>query len=268
MSGARLVVGDAGDIEAMRPVLEHAEQVVWCAGGLLPAESNERATDDLMTALPPLLGALDLLAARGEGSLTLISSGGTVYGDPSVLPVPEHSLLRPLNAHGITKVASELYLSLYRDLHGLRTLALRCGNVYGEGQLPNRSQGLVAKALNCALHGESIPVFGGGGAVRDYIYVDDVVDVVCTLSGRCDLPSVVNVGTGTGTTVSELLTLVERASGRSLVREQRPARPGDVRAVVLDITLLRSLMAIQPRQLADGLARTWSVLAKGGIPAR
>jgi UDP-glucose 4-epimerase len=262
LSGSRLVVADAGDTEAMRPVVDLADHIVWCAGGLLPAESNERPGDDLVSALLPLLRTLDLLTARGEGSLTLISSGGTVYGNPAVLPVPEHCLPRPLTSHGITKVSCELYLSLYRDLHGFRTLALRCGNVYGEGQLPNRSQGLVANALNRALHGEPILVFGDGGAVRDYIHVDDVVDVVCTLAGRLDAPEVVNVGTGLGTTVTELLMLVERVTRRHLVLERRPSRAGDVRAVVLDTTLLQSLMVFAPLPLEDGLAHTWSVLVE------
>jgi UDP-glucose 4-epimerase len=256
LSGARLVVADAGDTGAMRALLDPAEHVVWCTGGLLPAESNDNAVEDVSITLPPLLATLDVMVASGGRSLTFLSSGGTVYGNPTVLPVPEHHALRPLTSHGIMKVAAELYLHLYRELHGLRTVALRCANVYGDGQLPNRSQGIVATALHRISRGEPVPVFGDGSVVRDYIHVDDVANVVATLAGRAEVPAAVNVGTGVGTTVQDLLGIVGEVTGRPARTERRAARPGDVQAVVLDITLLRSLLAFEPIGLREGLART------------
>jgi UDP-glucose 4-epimerase len=256
LSGARLVIGDAADPDAVRAAVGDAEQVVWCAGGLLPAESNERKVEDLVTSLPPLLAMLELLVDRGGGSLTLISSGGTVYGNPTVLPVPEHHVTQPVTSHGVTKATAELYLHLYRELHGLRTVALRCANVYGDGQIPNRSQGIVATALHRTWRGEPVPVFGDGSIVRDYIHVDDVAHVVATVAGRAEVPPVLNVGTGVGTTVRDLLRMVGEVTGRPVRTERREPRRGDVQAVVLDIALLRSLLAFEPIGLSEGLART------------
>jgi len=257
VAGASVVVGDANDIETLRNAAADVEHVVWAAGGLMPAESNERPVDDVVATLPPLLLTLDLLATRGGGSLTFLSSGGTVYGNPTVLPVPEHHLPRPLSSHGVGKVASELYLSLYAEVYGLDTLALRCSNVYGEGQQTHRSQGVVATALACVVQGEPVPLFDDGNAVRDFIHVDDVVDVVCTLAGRKDRPAVVNVGSGIGTSVRTLLEIIADVTGRPVKTTPRPSRPGDVRSVVLDVTLLRSLMAFIPQSLPEGLLRTW-----------
>jgi UDP-glucose 4-epimerase len=261
VEGAELVLGDAIELAALESVLDGIDHVAWCAGGLMPAESNERPVQDVGTTLPPLLGMLEALEARGSDcSLSFLSSGGTVYGNPSVLPVPEHHSLHPVSSHGVTKVAAELYLSMYRELYGLRTVALRCGNVYGAGQQANRSQGIVANALHRVLHGEVTPMYGDGGAVRDYVYVDDVVDVVCTLAGRADIPPVLNVGTAHGTSIAELLSIIGDVTGLPVRTEVLPARPGDVSAITLDITLLRSLMAYEPVQLADGIARTWADL--------
>jgi len=267
MNGATLVMADAGDGDALRRALDRADHVVWCVGGLLPAESNDRKVEDVISGLPPLLVMLDILAARDDTSLTLMSSGGTIYGNPTVLPVPEQCQPRPITSHGVTKVASELYLSLYRELHGVRTLALRCGNVFGAGQQPNRSQGVVATALARVARGEPVPVFGDGSAVRDYIHVDDVVEVVCALAARTDTPPVVNVGTGSGTSVRELLSVVEAVTDRRVRTEPLGSRGGDVRSVVLDVTLLRSLMDFRPLGLADGIARTWEALCHARLVA-
>jgi UDP-glucose 4-epimerase len=252
------VLGDAVTEDVLHDVVADVEHVVWAAGGLMPAESNERPVDDVVATLPPFLRLLDALVGRGSSaSVSLLSSGGTVYGDPTVLPVPEHHLPQPLSSHGVSKVACEMYLSMYRELYGLDTVALRCANVYGEGQVPYRSQGVVATALECARTQESIPLVDDGLAVRDFIYVDDLVDVVCTLAARKDRPTTVNVGSGVGTSVRELLALLEQVTGRRITTHPVPSRPGDVRTVVLDITLLRSLMAFEPVPLEEGLARLW-----------
>jgi UDP-glucose 4-epimerase len=134
---------------------------------------------------------------------------------------------------------------------------LRCSNVYGEGQQPHRSQGVVATALASVVRGEPIPLFDNGNAVRDFIHVDDVVNVVCTLAGRNDRPAVLNVGSGVGTSVRDLLAIIADVTGLAVQALPKPARPGDVRRVVLDITLLQSLMAFAPFTLSEGIARTW-----------
>jgi UDP-glucose 4-epimerase len=256
-AGAEVVIGDAADAGTLHTVLGDVEHVVWAAGGLMPAESNQRPVEDVLATLPPLLLALDRLVARGGGALTLISSGGTVYGNPTIVPVPEHHVTQPLSSHGVGKVASELYLALYHDVYGLDTQALRVANVYGEGQRANRSQGVIATAVDRLRRREPFPLVANGNAVRDFIHVDDMVDVTCTLAGRPDRPIVVNVGSGVGTSIRTVLDVLADVSGRRIETVPLPARPGDVRSVVLDITLLRSLMAFEPVSLVDGLGALW-----------
>jgi UDP-glucose 4-epimerase len=243
--------------------------VVWCAGGLLPADSNEHPAADLTSALVPLLTALDVMRHRPGVGITFFSSGGTVYGNPDTLPVPESHPTRPLTSHGVTKVAAEHYLALYGDVYGVPSLALRCGNVYGEGQPADRSQGLIAAALDSVRSRRPLTVYGDGLSVRDFISIDDVVAVVSGLLRRTDVPPVINVGSGRGTSITDALAVVERVTGEHLELEQQPARPGDVRRVVLDISLLRSVLPdFEPTTLVDGVARTWRCVERAASAPR
>jgi UDP-glucose 4-epimerase len=257
LGASRLVLGDASDLKRVEEVTRNVGCVVWCAGGLLPAESNQRPIDDALAQLKPLLVMLDRLAHLEGTRIMLISSGGTVYGNPSVLPVPEDYLPRPLTSHGVTRLAAEHYLGLYQRVYCVPAVALRCGNVYGEGQRSDRSQGVVAATFARVQRGLPIPVFGDGSTVRDYIHIDDVVDVVIQLLEQPDLPDVVNVGSGVGTPLRELLALIETVTERPIAIERYPARPGDVGTVVLDIALLKSLIRFEPTLLREGLLRTW-----------
>jgi UDP-glucose 4-epimerase len=268
IAGARTIVADAADPAAVEHALEGVDQVVWCAGGLLPADSNVDPIADVRDTLPPLLTMLEALRRRPRSRIVLLSSGGTVYGNPMLLPVPESHPTSPLTSHGVTKVAAEHYLGLYRDVYGVAALILRCGNVYGEGQRGDRSQGVIAAALACVRAGQSFSMFGDGSSERDYLYIGDLVDVVCDLLGHGDVPGIVNVGSGRGTTVAEVVSTVEFVTGTTVLLDPRPARPGDVSRIVLDTSLLQSLAPFDPLPLHDGIALTWTALVEGELARR
>jgi UDP-glucose 4-epimerase len=268
IAGARTVVSDAADPAAVEHALENVDHVVWCAGGLLPADSNLDPIADVRDALPPLLTMLEALTRRPQVGITFVSSGGTVYGNPTLLPVPESHPTSPLTSHGVTRVAAEHYLALHQDVYGVPVLILRCGNVYGEGQRGDRSQGVIAAALSCVQADHPFSMFGDGSSERDYLYIGDLVDVVCGLLGRRDAPRVVNVGSGCGATVADIVAIVESVTGESLTLDARPARPGDVSRVVLDTSLLQSLEPFDPLPLHDGIALTWTALVEGEFAPR
>jgi len=268
IAGARTVVSDAVDPAAVEHALENVDHVVWCAGGLLPADSNLDPIADVRETLPPLLTMLEALRRRPAVRITLLSSGGTVYGNPTLLPVPESHPTSPLTSHGVTRVAAEHYLALYQDVYGVPVLILRCGNVYGEGQRGDRSQGVIAAALACAQMDQPFSIFGDGSSERDYLYIGDLVDVAWELLARRDVPRIMNVGSGRGATVADVVTVVESVTGRSLTLEPRPARPGDVSRVVLDTSLLQSLVPFDPLPLDDGIALTWTALVEGEFAPR
>jgi UDP-glucose 4-epimerase len=254
----RVVLGDATDPAALDAALLDAGSVVFCAGAALPAEAESDPAGELTQAAQPLLATLEALRRRRGVRLLFCSSGGTVYGEPDQIPVHESHPLRSESAYGMAKVTAEHYLQLYASRHGVPTTALRCANVYGPGQVPFRSQGLVATLLASAATGREVVVFGDGSAVRDYVYIDDVAQATVELLEHDDLPAAINVGTGVGTSVEALLQIVERTVGRPLRVRHEPARPSDLRRVVLDVTRLRSLVPFDAVSIVEGLERTWA----------
>ena len=99
--------------------------------------------------------------------LVLVSSGGTVYGNPSTVPVAEDHPTTPISPYGITKLAIEKYAAMYRLTAGLPVVCVRPGNAYGEGQRPFSGQGFIATAMASVIQGKEVVLFGERGTVRD-----------------------------------------------------------------------------------------------------
>lgn len=252
----QLHLGDAGDPGDLEPALEGIEHIVYCAGGLLPAASEEDPERDAELTLAPLRNVLAATGARPGATLTYISSGGTVYGEPEQLPVPETAPTRPLGSYGRLHLQCEEEIASHREAHGLQARVLRCSTVYGEHQRPDRGQGAVVTFLHRIARGEQIDLYGAETTIRDYIYARDVARVAIELLGRRDGPAVLNVGAGEGTSLLELLRLAESEVGREADVNHHPERDFDVRRIVLDTGRLRRLTGFEPTPLEVGIERT------------
>jgi UDP-glucose 4-epimerase len=256
--GVDVVTGDIERASDLDRALAGATEVVYAAGGLLPAESQADPARDVALTLGPLLAVLEALRGRPGPRLTVLSSGGTVYGRPQRLPVDENHPTEPISSYGVLKLTGEHYVRMYRELHGIPARVLRCSNVYGEHQSPARTQGAVGAFLHRVARAQPVVIYGDGATVRDYVYVGDVAEVVLALLGDADAPVVLNVGSGVGTSLNELVELIGAVTGERVAVEHRPARALDVDAMVLDVTRLRAAVRYSPVELADGVARVWS----------
>ena len=251
-----LHLGDASDSGNLERALEGIGHVVYCAGGLLPAASEKEPERDEELTLAPLRAVLGALRSRPETKLTYVSSGGTVYGEPEEVPVPETAPTRPVGAYGKLHVACEEEIARRCEEHGLQARVLRCATVYGEQQTPDRGQGAVVTFLHRIEHGLPIDLYGGGATVRDYVYAGDVARALVALMDRDEGPAVLNVGSGEGTSLLELLRLVEAQVGRPAEVRSHPERGFDVHRIVLDTSRLRGLVELEPTPLDTGIART------------
>jgi UDP-glucose 4-epimerase len=209
------------------------------------------------------LRLLDALRAQPHIHLIYFSSGGTVYGNPQQLPVSEDSLIAPLSNYGAGKAAQESFCQALRA-QGNAVTILRPSNAYGPGQTLKRGFGLVRTLLEHARLGTAVEIWGDGETVRDYIYIDDVVEATLRFIQQPQDSGTYNLGSGVGYSVNQVREVVEQVCGRRLHATYHPARGTDVRSVVLHCMRLNERLGWQPGVgLADGVAQTWAWIQQG-----
>jgi UDP-glucose 4-epimerase len=256
--GARLEIGDVSDPARVADVCASAKpELVFHLAAQIDVRHS--VADPARDATVNVLGTLVVLeAARASGTRRVVfsSTGGGLYGDAEVLPTPEQHPIVPLAPYGQGKLAAEGYCALYTRLHGLRTVALRYGNVYGPRQDVHGEAGVVAIFCGHLVSGRPPTVFGDGGQTRDWVEVSDVVRANL-LAADAQLTGPVNVGHGRETSVLDLLAALDDVSGGTMGSPRfEPDRPGEVRRSCLDVTRARrELNWSADVELRDGLRR-------------
>ncbi len=208
-----------------------------------------------------ILGTLRILRAATAASVEKIvfpSSGGTIYGHPDRLPIPEDAPLRPRSPYAASKIAIEQHLEIARQTSGLDYAVLRYGNPYGPRQDPHGNMGIVAVILGLVRSGGTPALFGDGSATKDFFFAEDAASAALAALPRAE-ERVFNVASGVGTTILELLGLMSSVVGRRIEPKRLPPRPGDEPACVLDVRRIERVYGWKPRiDLREGLRRTWS----------
>jgi UDP-glucose 4-epimerase len=229
--------------------------------------------DPVFDATRNILGTLNLMeAVRASSHRTRVifsSTGGALYGEFDPPPSAEQYLKDPEAPYGIAKLSVEYYLAYYGRVHGLDTVALRYGNVYGPRQDPHGEAGVVAIFCNRILDGRALTVFGDGEQTRDYVYAGDVADanlaaatIELPAAGRLDARAF-NIGTGIETSVNTVAKTLLSAAGASTPVEHAPARAGELLRSCLDTRKAQQVLGWKPTvSLQDGLARTFEFFSK------
>lgn len=250
--------GPADDRTAMSTALKSCSMVVYLVSGSLPATANEHISHEVQHHVAETLAVAEFCEQHGVKSFIFSSSGGTVYGLDSEVPIPETAETRPRNAYGVSKLAIEHYLRLITELRSMRTLSLRISNPYGIGQVAKRAQGFVAAAMNAAWSGETLTIWGDGSSIRDYLFVSDVANAINIALDYTGEASVINIGSGCGNTQRDIISGIEQISNRSINVDYTPSRGIDVRSNVLSIEKAASELAWRPKvDLSQGLLQTW-----------
>jgi UDP-glucose 4-epimerase len=207
-----------------------------------------------------VVGTVNLLDACRQADVRKVvftSSGGSIYGTQTKLPVSERVKPAPESPYAAAKAAGELYLHAFSSMYGLAYTSLALANVYGPRQDPHGEAGVVAIFGLAMLAGKPTKVFGDGGNTRDYVFVDDVVEAFVKASGDGGNGRRLNIGTGVQTTDRQLHSLVAKAAGAKDDPEHAPARIGDARSIALDTTAARQAIGWEPwTPLKDGIQAT------------
>lgn len=227
----------------------------------LPASSNKAPAADALDNIVGSVRLLEAAQANGVRRVVFASSGGTVYGTHAGVPVDESYQTAPSCAYGISKLAVEKYLDLFHNLHGMETCSLRISNPYGEGQDPRRPHGAIAVFAHRAIHGDPIEIWGDGSVVRDFVHVKDVAAAFIAAATRREINGTYNIGSGCGTSLNQLLELIERETGNVIQRVYLPTRGFDVPVSILNIQRARTELLWAPHiDLAQGITEAVSLL--------
>lgn len=268
--GAELIEGDITDrgfVEEVVQAVKPSTLFHLAAQGEVQRSIEQPSFD----ATVNVVGTVNLIEASkniGLDRFVFASTGGAIYGEGGRidLPATEQVTPEPLCQYGLSKLAGEQYLALYRRMYMFNSVSLRFGNVYGPRQSPKGEAGAVAIFGGLLLAGENPTVFGDGQQTRDFIYVDDLIDAILTAS-RTDVEGPINLGSGEETSILALLDALREAglslngdgppNGSNFEPEFDRGRPGEVKRISIDPSRAAKELGWNPTTpLEKGLAET------------
>ena len=202
------LIGDLGNHGEVHNAVAGMDWVFHLAYTTLPQTSNDDPAYDIRSNIADSVQLLQECRLSGTTKFVFISSGGTVYGIPQSIPIPENHPTEPICSYGISKLTIEKYLSLFYRLWGLDYVVARISNPYGQQQNPSAKQGAIGVFLGNILTGKPITIWGDGKVVRDYIYIKDAIHgLLAAVKYQSGIsgPRIFNIGAGQGHSLNELI---------------------------------------------------------------
>lgn len=247
--------GDMTNPDHLSAAIKDCEYVFHYGTTTIPKTSIEDPFLDHQN----LLAAVRILRAcraRGVSKIVFASSGGTVYGTPDSLPIPEDAPLRPRSPYAKTKVEIENRLEEARRLYGQEYLILRYANPYGPLQDPHGKMGVVSIVLGLLRDGRAPTLYGDGTQTKDFVYATDAAEAAVEPLRHAG-SAILNVGSGKGTSIRDLFSLMREGTGIDFAPRVAPPVAGDEPSCVLDIRRIRSHGWEPKVDLRTGLRLTW-----------
>jgi UDP-glucose 4-epimerase len=210
-----------------------------------------------------VLGGLNILTCclkHQVKKIVFVSTGGALYGEAEVVPTPEDYPTFPLSPYGIHKLTFEKYLHYYHTVYGQTYTTLRLANVYGPRQYKGGECGVVSIFIDNAVNDRVSTINGDGSKTRDFVYVGDVVEALMKAM-TTDYIGAINIGTGVEKSVADVVLAIELALGRSIKKNNGPAKAGEQERSCLAIKKAKEILGWEPKVMLDeGIRQTiaWS----------
>ena len=243
------------NVESVEKILDenHIETVVHLVSTLIPGSGYDDFNKEFQNMIFPSIRLMEFCAKR-DIKFVYFSSGGTIYGNRSDMkPFVETDEQRPISYYGWSKQMMENAILFKNRTEQLKYLIVRPSNPYGHGQNLHGKQGIVAIAIGKLLDGKPVEVWGDGSAIRDYIYIDDLAKIIYQLIDRDVHNQAVNIGSGRGYSVNDVLAFLKIISKQDFKIEFENARPMDVSNMVLDTTKMLSYVDVKLTPMLEGM---------------
>jgi UDP-glucose 4-epimerase len=249
--------------DQVEKVVEGAETIIHLAASSLTTSLK----DPLLDTHINVGGTLNIMESARENDVSFIiySSASSVVGTLEYNPVDEKHPCIPRTPYAASKLACEHYLRVYQEIYGLDYLVFRFFNIYGPWQYP-AGGGLIPSVINRILKDEEITIFGDGSATRDFVLVEDLVSIYRQALERKVTNQTLNMGTGRGTSIMEVVQTASKVMEREPNIDYKPQREGEIDNFYADVSKLESSLGDKPStSLEIGLERTYEWFRDEGI---
>lgn len=254
--GIDTIRGDFRSTDDLTSALNGIDIVFHLVSATTPAATDHNDTIDLKENVEPTITLLELAVEAGVQKVIFTSTGGAIYGTSSHKGTSEEVVPMPVSPYAIGKLTIENYLHYFQHKYGLGYVTYRIANLYGPGQVTRGGFGVVPAFIERIRAGRPITVMGDGSMTRDYIYIDDAIDmIVASYEGAKQ--RLYNIGTGTGASVLELVGEVEAKLGKKATIEYSEQPKTYTQDITLDISRYeREFGLVQFTSLSEGIRRT------------
>jgi len=250
----KLIEGDIRDTNCVESICGDGVEIIVH----LAAKAGVRPSiaDPLGYADCNINGTMVLLEAAREYGIKkfIFASSSSVYGNNKKVPFSESDNVDfPISPYAATKKAGELICHTYHHLYKIDILCLRFFTVYGPRQRPDLAIHKFAKLIE---QGKPIPVFGDGSMMRDFTYIDDIIDGTVAAIKKCEGFEIYNLGESRPIRLDKLVEEIEKALGKKAVIEHKPVPPGDVERTYADVNKAKAKLGYNPKtDITVGLKR-------------
>jgi UDP-glucose 4-epimerase len=227
-------------------ILRHVDGLVHLAA-FVPRSNKSKDDNPIKSIKVNIEGTYNLL--RDFESITekiILTSTLEVYGRPVILPIGESHPLQPLTYYGVSKLAAEKYISVFSQHQGFKSIILRLSTVYGPGEVYDRA---IPNFIRRVIKDSPPIIYGSGLDVRDYIYVDDVIDAIITAIHK-DCTGTYNIASGKGYTIREVAEKIIQISGKKLKPIFKSTKETPTK-IVLDIKKAKEELQFSPSVSID-----------------
>lgn len=247
--------GNLQDFDKISNIIDakNINVVVHMVSTIIPGSTLDQYINNCKIVQLSTIPIMDYCAAKNI-RMVYFSSGGTVYGVKGGT-ISENEPVAPISYYGLSKIQIEDLIHFYHRRYNLEYLIIRPSNPFGSGQNLYGKQGLIAVILGRMLKGEPVIVYGDGSVVRDYIYIDDFIFYVKELIKKDIKNETINIGSGIGTSINQIIKIVEEVSGNKLKVENVQSRMDDVPKMILDTTRLHNFIKHEDCTVKEGISK-------------
>jgi UDP-glucose 4-epimerase len=250
--------GDFGNRGLLADALTDIDIVFHLINTTLPKTSNDDPAFDVQSNVIETLCMLEQCVAKKIKKIIFTSSGGTIYGMTERLPISEDCPTNPECSYGITKLTIEKYLALYNHLYGLDYTIVRPSNPYGNRQNPSGIQGAISVFLGRVAQNRPIEIWGDGEIIRDYVFVDDLVNGIYSAAVKRTPSRIFNLGSGEGRSLNDIIRIISKVADCEVNIDYKAKRTFDVAKIWLDINRAKEQLDWKPyTPLEKGIEQTF-----------